>query len=247
MKRHPALVAFAVVVLLSCAEEANAQLFGQRDLGRSLSRRQSSSAQSSRASRSSSSFRQRQAQESPTRRLDTLFESMGSVEESRFYRGNREATAFVGADSREERGFVGSQQSTDLGGAPEITSAVDDFQLELAPDANVTAEPIVPARTGMYPPRLQVSFDFRPLPPGRVSTEVADRLVSVLSLDDSSSIEVSVEDGVAILRGEVASERDRRMAGLLVRLEPGIADSRNELMVKPPAAKAAPAPRAVEQ
>jgi len=172
---------------------------------------------------------------------------MGSVEEYRFYRDNREATAFVGADSGEERGFVGSQQATELGGEPEITSAVDDFQLELVPDANVTAEPIVPARTGMYPPRLQVKFDFRPRPPSKVSTEVADRLVSVLSLDDSSSIEVLVEGDVAILRGEVASERDRRMAGLLVRFEPGIADSRNELTVKPPAAKSAPAPRAVEQ
>lgn len=242
MKRNPALLAFAVVVLLNCAGEASAQLFGQRNLGSSLSRRSSASA------RTSSASRQRQGQQSSGRLLtESLFTDVGSFKENaRYVRENRQATDFVGADSAETRGFVGTQQATDLGGEAEITSAVDDFQLELSPDANATAEPVISARTGMYPPRLHVSFDFRPRPMGEISTELADRLESILSLDDSSSIEVSVEGDVAILRGEVASERDRRMAGLLVRFEPGIADSRNELTVKPPAAKVAPAPGTVD-
>ena len=178
-----------------------------------------------------------------------MFENVGTVDESaRYFRGSRSATDFVGTDSGESRGFVGRQQATELGGEPEITSAIDDFQLELSPDANETAQPIVPARTGMYPPRLQVSFDFQPRAVGDVSTKLADRLGSVLSLGESSAIEVLVEGDVAILRGEVPSERDRRMAGLLVRFEPGIADSRNELTVKPPTAKAdTPARRVVDQ
>lgn len=183
------------------------------------------------------------------RMTDSLFENVGNVDENaRYVRENRDPSAFVGFDSGETRSFVGAQQATELGGDTEVTSAVDDFQLELTPDANATAEPVIPARTGMYPPRLQVSFDFRARPMGEVNTKIADRLGSMLSLGDSNSIEVLVEDGVAILRGEVASERDRRMAGLLVRFEPGIADSRNELTVKPPSAKSdTPGRRAVDR
>jgi hypothetical protein len=180
---------------------------------------------------------------------DSMFETAGSIDETaRYLRENRQAADFVGTDLGEARGFVGSQQATALGGEAEITSAIDEFQLELSPDANVTAEPVVPARTGMYPPRLQVSFDFQPRPQGEVSTKLAGRLGSILSLGESSSIEVLVEGDVAILRGEVASERDRRMAGLIVLLEPGIADSRNELTVNPSAAKTDPPTlRAVDQ
>jgi len=180
---------------------------------------------------------------------DSMFEGAGYIDETaRYLRENRQATDFVGSDLGEARGFVGSQQATEVGGDAEITSAIDEFQLELSPDANMTAQPVIPARTGMYPPRLQVSFDFQPLSVGAVNVKLADRLGSILSLDDSSSIEVLVEDDVAILRGEVASERDRRRAGLLVLLEPGIADSRNELKVNPAAAKAdTPVLRAVDQ
>ena len=250
MKRNPVLAAFATAVLLGCTGEANAQLFGQRDLGGSLSRRSSRSAQPSGASRTTGASRQGQGQSSPLRRLtDSMFENVGTVDETaRYFRGSRQATDFVGTDSGEARGFVGASQVTEIGEEAAMTSAIDDFQLELSPDANETAQPIVPARTGMYPPRLQVSFDFRPRAVGDVSTKLADRLGSVLSLGESSAIEVLVEGDVAILRGEVPSERDRRMAGLLVRFEPGIADSRNELTVKPPTAKAdAPAPPVVDQ
>jgi len=243
MKKNPLLVALSIVVLLGCAGEATAQLFGQRNLGRPLSRRTSSSAQSSSAA-------QRGQGETDPRRLltESRFENVGTVDESaRYIRGNRQATDFVGSDLGETRGFVGSSQATEIGEEAAITSAIDDLQIETAPDANLTAQPVVPTRTGMYPPRLQVGFDFKPRPRGEISTKLVDRLGSALSLAESSSIEVLVEGDVAILRGEVPSERGRRMAGLLVRFEPGIADVRNELKVNQHGAArshsmAAPAP-----
>jgi len=168
-------------------------------------------------------------------------------EGARYVRGNRQASDFVGADLGEARGFVGAQQATEIGGQAPVTSAVDDLQIETVPDANLTAQPIVPSRTGMYPPRLRVGFAFKTRPRGEISAKLADRLESALSLAESSSIAVSVEGDVAILRGEVPSERGRRMAALLVRFEPGIADVRNELMVNQRGAArshsmAAPAP-----
>jgi len=182
-----------------------------------------------------------------------LFENAGAVDESaRYLRRNREAGAFVGADSGEVRGFVGAQQATELGTDASITSAIDAGELiiETAPDANVTAQPIAPARSGMYPPRLQVGFDFQPRPQSEVSSQIADRLVVALSLDASNSIEVLVEDGVAILRGEVPAERERRLSELLVRLEPGVVEVQNELTVRqrvPAALEQPPAPVRLEQ
>jgi osmotically-inducible protein OsmY len=45
-------------------------------------------------------------------------------------------------------------------------------------------------------------------------------------------MEVSVQGATATLRGVVASARDREMAELLVRFEPGISTVRNELTVQ---------------
>lgn len=239
MKQNPLLVAFSAVVFLGCAGEATAQLFGQRNMGSPLSRRTSPSSQSTRTP-ASSNVR--------GRFIDETLESVGTVDENaRYIRENRQATDFVGSDLGEARSFVGASQSTELGEVNAVTSAIDDLQIETAPDANLTAQPIVPTRTGMYPPRLTVGFSFKPRPHGEINTKLADRLGSTLSLADSNLIEVLVEGDVATLRGEVASERDRKMAGLLARFEPGIADVRNELTVdQPPAERsrpmAAPAP-----
>ena len=86
----------------------------------------------------------------------------------------------------------------------------------------------------MYGPRLKVDFGFAPRPTAQVSTELTLRLESSLALAGTGSIEVSKEGGKAILRGQVASERDRRLARLLLLLEPGISTVENQLIVGPP-------------
>ena len=86
----------------------------------------------------------------------------------------------------------------------------------------------------MYAPRLRVDFEFA----GEPETEVNDRLVrrlqsGVASGLASNRIAVSVAGGAAIVRGAVASERDRKLAELMLHFEPGIASSAEPVAVRP--------------
>ena len=49
----------------------------------------------------------------------------------------------------------------------------------------------------------------------------------------ASEVQVLLEGSTAVLRGAVASDHQKQLAELLVKLEPGIADVRNELTVDP--------------
>jgi hypothetical protein len=158
-------------------------------------------------------------------------ESVGTMvdEDARFIRGNRDPSNFVGADTGEAERFIGAQQS----GLGEVIEAAiaEGLESEVAEDANQVAEPVVPPRTLLNAPRLQVGFT-SPLPAvDNLNATVEARLQQTLELSDSGRVEVLVEDRVAILRGTVPSERDRKMAGLLAGFEPGISRVRNELTV----------------
>ena len=50
-------------------------------------------------------------------------------------------------------------------------------------------------------------------------------------LKSNGNIAVSVEGGVVVLRGQVGSERERRLAETMLRFEPGVRDVRNELII----------------
>ncbi|MBI3411579.1 MAG: BON domain-containing protein [Planctomycetes bacterium] len=52
------------------------------------------------------------------------------------------------------------------------------------------------------------------------------------------NIQVAVDGGLVILQGQVANDRERRIAEGVVRLTPGVRDVRNELNVPPPPASA---------
>jgi len=199
------------------ADSAAAQMFGPRALGGTLSQRASPGA-----------------------------ESAGTLTGSeRFLRGNRSRGDFVGADAREQAGFVGRVRARTSG---PFRSATSGFRIQSAPSATRSAPSVSARRTPMYEPRLTVGFTV-PSPPQR---ELADTLARQLEQTDAikslGPIEVSVEGQTAILRGEVASEHDAVLAGLLVRFEPGVQGVRNELRVagspppdSPPAPPAAPA------
>jgi hypothetical protein len=92
-------------------------------------------------------------------------------EKARFIRGNRKTTDFVGADTGEGKRFVGSEQA---GTDEEVRSAVDNLNVEMAADANLTANPVMPPRVQMYAPRLRVAF--RLWRGGRRGQFSADRL-----------------------------------------------------------------------
>lgn len=202
------LAAVGLAATLAAAGEAGAQLFGTRTLGTSLARR----------TRGAGAV------------ATTGSNVVGSVRlNERYIRGNRGRVDFVGGDSQEQRGFVGSEQAQ-AGGA--IRSAVSDLRIESAPDANRGQARTTPPRTGMYGPRLRVDFAFSPQSPAALSTVLAGQLRECPAIRRSGPIEVSVEGETATLRGEVASERDRTLARLIVLFEPGISQVRNELTVR---------------
>ncbi len=200
-------VLVALTLPLGMAAESAAQLFGQRSVGRTRT----------------------QASQGPVTRQ--VAPSLGSVDaNARYLRGNRDARDFVGVDSNDQSGFVGVRQAE---GDVQVRSAVDSLRIRTAPDANRTAQATT-RNQRMYNPRLSVDFEFRQPAGEDVSSRLVGRLQSSLSLSETDRIEVATEDGKAILRGEVQSERSRRLAALLLLFEPGISDVQNDLIVKPP-------------
>lgn len=228
------MIAFALVAALGATSEARAQMFGDRSFGRAASgrSRQQSSRRPSFASRQAAAARQSSsggAPQSSSGKAGT--EGVGTVDlNARYVRGNRDAADFVGADSRDSGGFVGMHQAEATG---EVESAVSDLRVETGPDANRTASASRP-RARMYDPRLAVDFQFAPRPAETVNLALAHRLESSLRVRGNSRIEVSWEGGKATLRGEVPSERERKLARLLLLLEPGVSDVQNDLIVKAP-------------
>lgn len=60
-----------------------------------------------------------------------------------------------------------------------------------------------------------------------------NRLERIPSITGSQQVEVRMDGPVAVLRGVVATPRDRELIGRLALLEPGVRDIRNELVVDP--------------
>jgi hypothetical protein len=146
----------------------------------------------------------------------------------RFIRGNRRPGTFVGGDAKERKGFVGSLQGGQAGRSLPAISAIHSS----APDANRTAALRGRSRSSPYEPRLSVAFDVTPPPDLAVARDLNHLLTISPEFHSTGPIAVSVEGGIAILRGEVASERDRALAERLILFEPGIDSVRNELTVQ---------------
>jgi hypothetical protein len=74
------------------------------------------------------------------------------------------------------------------------------------------------------------------------NTALQTRLTKIPQLKGSRSVMVEMEGRTAVLKGEVASQYQRDLAGKLVLLEPGIAAVRNELQVASAASPASGQP-----
>ncbi len=164
---------------------------------------------------------------------------VGTVQgNERFVRGNREKSDFVGTNSQDSRSFVGSEQGT---GAGRVRSSAADLRIERTRDANRAARSSRRS-TPIYEPRLSLGFRYGGRQPEQLSSALQARLASSKTIQRTSPIEVSLEEATATLRGEVASQHDRRVAELLVLFEPGVSKVHNELRVKhsPPQVTAPP-------
>ena len=198
MKRNIVMTTVVAAVTFVVVSRVEAQLFGNRTLGRSLARRST-----------------------------TGGGSVGTVTGSeRFVRRNRGRSDFIGTDSRDRRGFVGTVQGDTRG---TVRSATSGLRIETSSRSSANLPRAAPSKTGMYEPRLVVRFTFQRPEAATLSSKLAHRLDTSGAIRHLGSIEVSVAERTATLRGVVASERDRRMAELLVLFEPGISAVSNEL------------------
>jgi hypothetical protein len=89
---------------------------------------------------------------------------------------------------------------------------------------------------------VALGFDPRRAPSGEVGDAIAKRLSRLPSLHFLTAVQVEVVGRTAILRGKVAAEHDRDLAGRVVLLEAAIDDVENRLEVGNTAAPNPPAP-----
>ncbi len=149
-------------------------------------------------------------------------------QDSRFVRGNRQRGDFVGSNRSDLTGFVGSTQAVGVGNAPSATST-----LRIETGSARTNRPLGPlGKKGMYYPKLDLESleDGGPevLLPANQLGDIQERLRQQVN----PSIQVGLESGVAVLRGEFATERDSELIEAMVGFEPGIDRIRNELRVR---------------
>lgn len=85
-----------------------------------------------------------------------------------------------------------------------------------------------------------IVFPYRPLVASGIHTELRGVIARSTSLPSRGDWQVHMEGGTVVLRGNVADERERRLAERLVRLSPGVRDVRNELTMPAPAPRPIP-------
>jgi hypothetical protein len=83
-------------------------------------------------------------------------------------------------------------------------------------------------------PQLVVAFT-TPTPTAELVAARLSTRMKKIPKDGFKNVSVEMDGKKAILRGEVSSEEDSRMAAMMARLEPGIRSVKNEIVVKEPA------------
>lgn len=83
--------------------------------------------------------------------------------------------------------------------------------------------------------RLVLGFDAPNSATSQKAVKLQGMLTRTRGIDRLTELAVTLEDGTFVLRGKVATAGDRAMAEQLARLEPGVDQIRNELVVGTPA------------
>ncbi len=82
--------------------------------------------------------------------------------------------------------------------------------------------------------RLRSEIQVPPQPPRAVQTRVERQVLINSPIQRRvNGMSVSVVDGVATITGTARNERDRRMAELVLRLEPGVRQINNQIVIAP--------------
>lgn len=199
-------------ILALAAVDAHAQLFGQRQLGTLRSLQRPPGAMSNPA----------------TAAVNNPGGTISGAE--RFVRGARQATDFIGTDSGDRRGFVGLSQARSRRTQPLLP-----LQPRPEPSVNQGASQSESnSATALYPTRLALSPELTVAPPAAIQESLGRRLQNSPRIRWTSPLELTVDGQTAILRGEVATSRDRELAQAWAEFEPGISDVQNDLTVQSP-------------
>ena len=202
---HLRMGLLALGVVFFCVLEAQAQLFGSRQMGNPLIRQSAPGG-------------------------GEFAGNIGMVQgNERFIRGNRRASDFVGADNREAQGFVGQVNAANLNPSQIPTTLGTPQRANRAPQINRPAQRHRP--NTLHYPTLELGFQPEPEALQRLAASAAEQIAQSLDERFGSRIEVLVEERTAILRGEVDSADASRLAELMAGFEPGVSSVRNELRV----------------
>ena len=201
-----------VAILALAAVEARAQLFGQRQLGTLRSMQRPPGAMTNPA----------------TGAVNSPGGTITGAE--RFVRGARQSTDFIGTDSGDRRGFVGLSQSR-------ARRVLPVAPLQARPEPNVNqagSSNESNSAAALYPSRLALSPELTVERPAEIQASLERRLRNSPRIRWTSPLELTVDGQTAILRGEVATSRDRELAEAWAEFEPGISDVQNDLTVMSP-------------
>ena len=190
---------------LTVNEPAVAQMFGNRQLGRPVSRQA---------------------------RPGSLDE-IGSLRNQRFIRGNRSVRNFVGADRSEATNFVGMEQAG--AAVQAVRSAVTGLRETVDRSGSVNRPVTPPARDEMYAPRLVVQFDHATPDVAQLREDLSRRLAAMGSPievlvagrtatlrgtvasageRDLAAVLVSFEPGISAVQNELKVAGDRAVSPL---------------------------------
>ncbi len=148
----------------------------------------------------------------------------------RFVRGNRTTNDFVGAGADITATSVGATQT---GSTVPVQGSVTGLTEETSPAVNI---PRTRTATGIYAERLAIAF--KPSTKKRFRLRLRSRStlskpLSRIAQHRGFEVKLSPADSTVLIRGTVRSERQKRIAELLVLFEPGIGTVTNELRVEP--------------
>ena len=151
----------------------------------------------------------------------------------------RPPSVFVGPDRQDTRRFIGAGQ---VGPRGAIRSAVTGVPVNSDSSAAINTALPQASQDRAYWPRLSIEgLETRPLTASEVNAKMRHRFEGWMGRD----ITVSVVGRTAILRGTVATAKERRLAAILAKFEPGVSTVRNDLKVADGTASPAtlPSPR----
>lgn len=147
----------------------------------------------------------------------------------RFLRDSRDVGQFVGRDSS-QTGFVGNIVASDIS-----TTVNPAITITGRPDLSaVINRPVRERRANaMLEPPLTLGFQLRAETIARLDEKAKTSIETALSSRFENQFAVSVVNQIATLRGWAHDEEQKRLAGILTELEPGIVQVQNEIVVVP--------------